>query len=237
MPVRFLSDAQRGELAGFPRELDDYTLDQYFTLNGDDLDIVQAQRGDGNRLGWALQLCGLRMLGFCPDDLRSAPGVAVRFAARQIDVEAPGLMRYGRRAQTRTAHAARVREHLGFRLAKDEDLRSAEGWLAAQALEQDRPIVLFQLALRDGSCIRRPGSPQSGHPTMSRGSGSKRAETAVRRQRPSSEGWLICLFRASRSMRALPEHSPDQDVHHLVAVSAALLLLPPLDLHGHFRHV
>jgi hypothetical protein len=31
------------------------------------------RRGDGNRLGWSLWLCGLRILGFCPNDVTMAP--------------------------------------------------------------------------------------------------------------------------------------------------------------------
>ncbi len=63
---------------------------------------MRCRHGDSNRLGWALQLCGLRMLGFCPDDLTTVPAVAVRFLARQLDVDPGGLGSYGVRAQTRT---------------------------------------------------------------------------------------------------------------------------------------
>jgi hypothetical protein len=38
-------------------------------LSDADLAEVRRRRGDSSRLGWALQLCGLRMLGFCPDDM------------------------------------------------------------------------------------------------------------------------------------------------------------------------
>jgi hypothetical protein len=69
VPVRFLSDAQREELSGFPAELDAEALDRFFTLSDADLAEVRRRRGDSSRLGWALQLCGLRMLGFCPDDM------------------------------------------------------------------------------------------------------------------------------------------------------------------------
>ena len=34
MPVRFLSDAQREQLSGFPAELEPESLDRFFTLNG-----------------------------------------------------------------------------------------------------------------------------------------------------------------------------------------------------------
>jgi Domain of unknown function (DUF4158) len=68
VPVRFLSDAQREQLAGFPAELDDKALDRFFTLSGAGVTEARQRRGEGNRLGWSLLLCGLRMLGFCPDD-------------------------------------------------------------------------------------------------------------------------------------------------------------------------
>ena len=37
MPVRFLSDAQREQLSGFPAELEPESLDRFFTLSGPDL--------------------------------------------------------------------------------------------------------------------------------------------------------------------------------------------------------
>ncbi|PZS25011.1 MAG: hypothetical protein DLM61_20700 [Pseudonocardiales bacterium] len=47
MPVRFLSDAQREQLSGFPAELDDEALDRFFTLSG--ADVAEARRcGEGN---------------------------------------------------------------------------------------------------------------------------------------------------------------------------------------------
>ena len=87
MPVRFLSDAQREQLSGFPAELEGEALDRFFTLSDADLAEVRRRHGDSNRLGWALQLCGLRMLGFCPDDMTTVPAVAVQFLARQLGVD------------------------------------------------------------------------------------------------------------------------------------------------------
>lgn len=79
VPVRFLSDAQREQLSGFPAELGAEAMDRFFTLSDADLAEVRRRHGDSNRLGWALQLCGLRMLGFCPEDMTTVPAVAVRF--------------------------------------------------------------------------------------------------------------------------------------------------------------
>jgi hypothetical protein len=97
VPVRFLSDAQREQLSGFPAELDDEALDRFFTLSGAEVTEARQRRGEGNRLGWPLLLCGLRMLGFCPDDVTTAPAAAVRFVARQLGVDPEVLTGYGKR--------------------------------------------------------------------------------------------------------------------------------------------
>src|SRR5260370_3930830 len=95
MPVRFLSDAQRGELSGFPAELDAEALDRFFTFSEADLAEVCRRHGEGNRLGWALQLCGSRMLVCYPDDVTAAPPLAVRFAARPLVVDPRARAGYG----------------------------------------------------------------------------------------------------------------------------------------------
>jgi Domain of unknown function (DUF4158) len=145
VPVRFLSDAQREQLSGFPAELDDEALDRFFTLSGAEVTEARQRRGEGNRLGWSLLLCGLRMLGFCPDDVTTAPAVAVRFVARQLGVDPEVLTGYGKRAQTRTDHVNQVKAFLGFRSPTAADLGEVGDWLAAEALVQDRPVVLFRL--------------------------------------------------------------------------------------------
>jgi Domain of unknown function (DUF4158) len=61
-------------------------------------------------------------LGFCPDDLGTAPEAVVAFMARQLDVAPAELARYGRRGQTRTEHLRLIRLHLGFRKATAGDL-------------------------------------------------------------------------------------------------------------------
>ena len=134
MPVRFLLDAQRAQLSGFPAVLDGEALDRFFTLSDADLAEVRRRHGDSNRLGWALQLCGLRMLGFCPDDMTTVPVVAVRFLARQLDVDPGVLASYGVRAQTRPDHLAQVKAYLGFPSATlPADMDRLGEWLAAEA--------------------------------------------------------------------------------------------------------
>ena len=129
MPVRFLSDAQREQLSRFPAEFEAESLDRFFTLSGADLAEVRRRHGDENRLGWSLQLCGLRMLGFCPDEVTTAPPAAVGFVARQVGVDPGVLAGYGSRAQTRTEHVNQVKAYLGFRSATAADLEEVRGLL------------------------------------------------------------------------------------------------------------
>ena len=77
-----------------------------------------------NRLGYALQLCALRFMGFVPDDLSSAPPEAVAFVAQQLAVEPDVLAAYGARAHTRQDHLHAVQTHLGYRKARQKDLQA-----------------------------------------------------------------------------------------------------------------
>ena len=182
MPVRFLSDAQREQLSGFPAELEPEALDRFFTLSGPDLAEVRRRHGDQNRLGWSLQLCGLRMLGFCPDDVTTAPPSAVRFVARQLGVDPGVLDGYGSRAQTRTDHVNQVKAHLGFCSATNADLEDARDWLAAEALVQDRPVVLFRLVCERLHELRlvRPGLSVIEQSLVGAAREAARKETAAR---------------------------------------------------------
>lgn len=83
MPIGFLTDAERDRLNLFPTDIAPTDLLAYFTLSEPDLELIQAHRGDHNRLGVALQLVALRLLGFAPDDLSTAPRRAVAYVALQ----------------------------------------------------------------------------------------------------------------------------------------------------------
>jgi Domain of unknown function (DUF4158) len=145
VPGRVFTESERKRLDVFPSEIAELDLIRYFTLSGSDLEFVRKQRGDHNRLGFALQLCGLRYLGFCPDDLVTAPPAAITFVADQLQVTPAALRTYGVRPQTRTGHLQQIQRYLGFHDATREDLRALADWLLARALEHDKPSLLFQL--------------------------------------------------------------------------------------------
>ncbi len=158
MPVRILNDVDRLRLSNFPNELLEADLVAYYTLAVDDLALTRRRRGDGNRLGFALQLCTLRFLGFIPDDLTTPPASIVAYLAHQLEVSPIALEEYADRKQTRYDHTE-VLGALGFRTAGLDDLAQLGAWLLERALEHDRSLVLFQMAAERLRSLKlvRPG--------------------------------------------------------------------------------
>ncbi|MDG3005972.1 DUF4158 domain-containing protein [Paludisphaera mucosa] len=145
MPIGLLSDAERERLDGFPAHIIPADLDTYFILSRADRRQIPPTTSATNRLGFALQLGMLRFLGFCPDDLSTAPQRVVAFVAKQLDIDPGEIVRDGRRGQTRTEHLRQIRRYLGFRKATARDLVQLELRLVDRALEHDRPTVLLRL--------------------------------------------------------------------------------------------
>jgi uncharacterized protein DUF4158 len=58
-------------------------------------------------------VCTLPWLGFVPDDVASAPPVAVARLAEQLRVDPEEIRSYGRRAKTRTDHLRLAAQYLG----------------------------------------------------------------------------------------------------------------------------
>lgn len=145
MAASILTAAERARLQSFPEEIPEEDLLRCFALSDADLRHVAQQRRASNRLAFAIQLCALRYLGFCPDDLSAVPSVAVAYVARQIGVE-PELGGYGKRLQTRSQHQKKLRPYLGFRRPDRKDVSALQRWLVDRCLEHDNPVVLLGLA-------------------------------------------------------------------------------------------
>jgi TnpA family transposase len=112
VPGRVFTETERRRLGAFPSEISEPDLIRYFTLSVSNLEFVRQQRGDHNRLGFALQLCALRYLGFCPDDIATTPSAAIAFVSDQLQVAPGALHAYGARPQTRTGHLQQIQRHL-----------------------------------------------------------------------------------------------------------------------------
>jgi len=146
MPIGFLTSAERERLDRFPEHVPDDDLFAFFHLSEADHKVIANQREPQTRLGFALQLCALRYLGFAPDDLSTAPWDAVVYVAKQLSVPPQAIETYGNRIKTRTTHLQIVQDHLGFRKSLPLDFYALQTWLVDRALEHDKPTLLFQLA-------------------------------------------------------------------------------------------
>jgi hypothetical protein len=114
--ARTFSEEQLDQLRSFP-DIGRDDLIRYFTLTQADAVFVDPGRGRGpaDRLGLAVQLCTLPWLGFVPDEVSSAPPVAVARLADRLGLDPEVLEGYGHRAHTRSDHLLLVARYLAGR--------------------------------------------------------------------------------------------------------------------------
>lgn len=146
MPGKFLTSSERERLNKFPEEISSADIFTFFRLSECDIAQLPMKSKNYNRLGFALQLCTLRYLGFCPDDLMTAPLSVISYVANQINVDAEVISFYSQREQTRTEHLTKILKYLGFRKASKKDIETLSIWLNERALEHNKPILLFYMS-------------------------------------------------------------------------------------------
>jgi hypothetical protein len=95
---------KRERLNCFPIDISSEDIITFFTLTPVDKKQIPLTTNASNRLGFALQLCTLRYLGFCPDILTPIPAEVLGYLAKKLGVDPNGLSDYGERAHTRTDH-------------------------------------------------------------------------------------------------------------------------------------
>ena len=146
MPVRFLSDAQREQLSGFPAELEPESLDRFFTLSGPDLAEVRRRHGDENRLGWS---------GVGQPAARSSPSAASRPS------RSTAAAIWCTRAGESPAAAASLRtETPSARAEASAQLRSRPACSRRHAARDTRSSTRRQAAIRSVIVTLTPCSPQ-----------------------------------------------------------------------------
>ena len=146
MPSLFLTEADRESLNRCPDDVEQVDLDTYFQLTSNDLAAIATLHGDANRLGFALQLCCLRYLGFFPNDPQEISPNIVHYVAQQVSLKSDHLPTYAARKSTLYEHQQRILEVLGYRRADEADLKALEIWLLERSLEHNRPKFIFDLA-------------------------------------------------------------------------------------------
>ncbi len=137
-------------------------LERYFFLNDADRLLVEKRRGEHNRLGFAVQLGTVRMLGTFLSDPLDVPWPVVDYLAVQLGVaDASVVKRYAERLPTQHEHAREIRDVYGFREFSDvrasgqlREFLDGRAWTHAEG-----PLRLFEQAapsLRWADPARRP---------------------------------------------------------------------------------
>ncbi|MGH9149413.1 MAG: Tn3 family transposase [Acidimicrobiales bacterium] len=161
MAGKVFSDEEAEQLSSWPPEVARSDLVAHFTLSVEDRRWLRSHRGAAERIGLAVQLCGLGYLGFVPTELAGTPREVVAFVATQVGVAAGTFTRYAREVdgRTRRRHVSAVVEQAGWRLCGPGEWKALGDSLTARALEHDTPSVLFRQALAQLRTDRvvRPG--------------------------------------------------------------------------------
>ncbi|NJL52670.1 MAG: DUF4158 domain-containing protein [Hydrococcus sp. SU_1_0] len=72
--------------------------------------MLKQLRAEHNRLGFALQLCCLRYLGFFPEELQ-LPEAVINYVAQQLQLIPELLVFYGQRSSTQREHQRKSKHY------------------------------------------------------------------------------------------------------------------------------
>ena len=120
MPTGFVTDDQARRYGCFVGEPTPGQLARHFHLDDADRAFVAEHRGEPNRLGVAIQLGSVRLLGTFLDDPAEAPTSAVRYAAAQLAIEdcTEAIAAYAA-SEGRWRHGPRIRRRYGYQRFAD----------------------------------------------------------------------------------------------------------------------
>jgi len=132
----------------FTRELSPDELAGCFFFSDDDRGRIATRRGDGSRLGFAVQLGTVRYLGRFLENPADVPATVLGWTIRELGVRADtSLEGYGE-GEARWEHQAEIRRVYGYRPFGDEGVEEGlEVWLRARAwVSAESHRVLFTRA-------------------------------------------------------------------------------------------
>jgi hypothetical protein len=128
-----------------------------WSLSVEDVTEVMRARGAEHRLRFAVQLCALRATGRFLSDYKQVPIEALGYLAQQLGLTPVLFLTAAERPATETAHAARIREYLGYREFDAEAEQRLRDRLQTAAMEGATPAQLLNLAkdlLRSGRIVQ-----------------------------------------------------------------------------------
>lgn len=144
---RLLTDEQRLWLTSMPLDLTEQEIRHHYTLAPDDIHFIHRHRGQANRLGIAIQLCGLRYPGRRLSDLLPIPEGILHYIANQLAIDPAQFDEYGQRPPTIYEHLDNIRQTYAYRDCGVQDLLPMARYLLPLTMESDEPLPLVQAAL------------------------------------------------------------------------------------------
>lgn len=136
-PLLFPSEvsAVRHPRAGFenlPADLSRTELFRYFTFSDKDRQEILFCRGTSNRIGFAMLLGGVRLLGRFPHDFELLPKDLLSHICTQLELEVPLFLGYPQRRSTRQEHIDRLKIYLGLRPFREADQERVTDFIREQ---------------------------------------------------------------------------------------------------------
>ena len=146
MPRRaILSTSERETLLALPEDQEE--LIRHYTLNDTDRALVRQRRGDGNRLGFGVQLSLLRFPGQVLAIDASPPAPLLQWLGGYLGIDPASWQEYAAREETRREHLLELRAYLGLTPFGLKQFRQTVHALSELAWQTDKGIVLASHAI------------------------------------------------------------------------------------------
>jgi TnpA family transposase len=128
------------------RQWDAQELVENFTLNPDEMALLE-NKGDENRLGFAVLLKFFQMEAKFPFHHHIVPKQVVSYIARLLKVSPKQYSEYSFLGRTAERHRAEIREFFGFRELNPYDKKELITWLCESVLAYDRQTSKLEAAV------------------------------------------------------------------------------------------
>ena len=143
---RLLSASSRDALFEIPS--DPASLERFYILAEDDLDLIRSRRTPQNCMGLAVRLALLRHPGRDWSPGEHIPSAVLDWISEQLQVSPEVLATYGVRKATRAQHRSLAYQHLGLRPFMRSDVNLALEMATQAAFSTDEGRVIMESLLQ-----------------------------------------------------------------------------------------
>jgi TnpA family transposase len=148
MPTEFLTEEQKSKYKSFPCNLTIDEIAKYFLLDNHEKTVIYRLREEHNRLGYALQLGTVKLLGSFLDNPTEIPEDIVLYVSKQLGIDIKALAKYST-GRTIRQHTQEIKKTYGYHDFSDQPYHwRLIRWLYNQLwYTNDRTGILFELAV------------------------------------------------------------------------------------------